>query len=197
MARERLNGNWLNPVLTGLVYVVLVGVVGAIPILGPVASLLVGGPLLLGLIGYFIKFARRQECDIENLFDGFRLFVPAMVLYLLVVVFTILWSLLLIIPGIIAALGYSMTFFIMNDNPQIQAMDAINLSKEMMRGQKGKLFLLYLSFIGWGILCVLTLGIGFLWLSPYMYTSMAYFYEDLRNASLPSIGAPADAPPII
>ena len=89
-------------------------------------------------------------------------------------------SLLLIILGIIAFLSYSMTFFIIADNPSICSWQAMRKSRKMMRGYKWKLFCLFWRFFAWGVLCVLTLGIGFLWLWPYMQTAMAHFYEDIR-----------------
>lgn len=186
-ARQQLKGNWGKSILVCFVYTIIVGVSGGVPLLGPLISLLVGGPLLLGLYGYFLKFVKNEPVTIENLFDGFKNFVPSLVLYLLSALFIILWALLLIIPGIIAALSYSMAFYIMYDHPEIKAMEAIDLSKKMMSGQKGKLFLLYLSFFGWGVLCILTLGIGFLWLIPYVQTTMANFYEDLKNASVSEV----------
>ena len=88
---------------------------------------------------------------------------------------------MLIIPGIIAAYAYSMAFFIMADNPSVGALEAIRRSKAIMRGRKAKLFCLDLRFLGWGILCLLTLGIGFLWLVPYIQASHAHFYEDVRQ----------------
>jgi len=95
--------------------------------------------------------------------------------------FVFLWSLLLIIPGIIASLAYSMTFFILADEPELGASDALAKSKRMMRGYKWKYFCLNLRFIGWAILCVISLGIGFLWLIPYMQISYAKFYEDVKT----------------
>ncbi len=96
-------------------------------------------------------------------------------------IFVFLWSLLLIIPGIIATLSYSMTYFIIADNNSITALEAITKSKEMMRGNKWKFFCLGLRFLGWSLLCVVTLGIGFLWLTPYMSVSSAQFYDDLKE----------------
>lgn len=90
------------------------------------------------------------------------------------------WSLLLIIPGIIMSLAYSMTPFIIYDNPELSAPEAIRLSRKMMKGHKFDLFYLYLSFLGWILLCILTLGIGLIWLMPYMVTSTASFYEDVK-----------------
>ena len=98
----------------------------------------------------------------------------------LMTVFIVLWSLLLFIPGIIKAFAYSLTPYILVDRPELSANEAINLSKAMMKGHKFDFFWLGLSFIGWGILCVLTLGIGIFWLMPYMYTTYAAFYQDVK-----------------
>ena len=92
-----------------------------------------------------------------------------------------LWFLLLIVPGIVAALSYSMTFYILADEPDINAKEALEKSKIMMDGHKMDLFLLGLSFIGWALLCILTLGIGLLWLIPYMNVSAAKFYQDRKG----------------
>jgi uncharacterized membrane protein len=99
-------------------------------------------------------------------------------------VFTILWAFLLIIPGIIAALRYSMAYYIMNDYPEISAMEAIERSKELMDGQKMRLFMLCLSFIGWFFVGIITLGLGFFYLMPYWNATVANFYEDLKHSKL-------------
>lgn len=95
--------------------------------------------------------------------------------------FTSLWSLLLIVPGIIKFYAYAMTPYILIDNPELSANQAINLSCKMMKGHKFDLFFLQLSFIGWGILSVFTGGIGLLWLMPYMMSSQAAFYQDIKQ----------------
>lgn len=95
--------------------------------------------------------------------------------------FVFLWTLLLFIPGVIKSLAYSMVPYILNDYPELSASQAINLSKKMMKGHKFDLFCLLLSFIGWSILNIFTLGIGTLWLYPYAYTSMAAFYQDVKK----------------
>ena len=146
-----------------------------------VGSILISGPMTLGLAGFSLALARKQETSIENIFDGFQDFVRALVAYLLVVVFVVLWSLLLIIPGIIAALGYSQTFFILAEDKSIGAHDALKKSKAMMMGNKKKLFFLGFRFLGWALLCVLTLGIGLLWLIPYIQVTLAKFYEDVSK----------------
>ena len=95
--------------------------------------------------------------------------------------FTILWSLLLVIPGIIKSYSYAMTSFILKDEPEMKNNAAIEKSMAMMEGNKMKLFMLDLSFIGWAILCIFTLGIGLLFLQPYVAISRAAFYEDLKT----------------
>ena len=98
----------------------------------------------------------------------------------LVMLFTFLWSLLFIIPGIVKCFSYSMTPFILEEYPELGANEAIDHSRAMMKGHKFDLFWLILSFIGWGFLCLFTFGIGYLWLVPYMDTSISAFYEDVK-----------------
>ena len=112
---------------------------------------------------------------------AFSDYVRNAVSILLVYLYTLLWPLLFIVPGIIKGLAYSLTPFIVKDNPQLSPNQAINLSMKMMKGHKFDLFYLYLSFIGWILLAMLTLGIGLLWVIPYMQTSMAAFYLDVKN----------------
>lgn len=99
---------------------------------------------------------------------------------LLMSIFVFLWTLLFIIPGLVKSFAYALTPFILKDYPELSANEAINLSKKMMNGHKFDLFWLELSFIGWILLGILTLGIGYFWVLPYMYTSIAGFYEDVK-----------------
>ena len=95
--------------------------------------------------------------------------------------FVSLWSLLLIIPGFIKYYAYALTPYILIDNPELSANQAINLSQEMMKGHKFDMFILHLSFIGWIFLSIFTFGIGLLWLLPYMMTAQAAFYQDVKK----------------
>ena len=110
-------------------------------------------------------------------FKGYFRSLAAMFLMSLVVG---LLTLLLIIPGVIASMAFYLTPYILKDNPELSILDTLRLSRKMMHGHKMQLFCLQLSFIGWGLLNLLTLGIGTLWLLPYMTTTMAAFYQDLR-----------------
>lgn len=177
MARESLRGKWGLAIGTCFIYGLVISVSGV----AFIAPLIIGGPMMLGLAMFSLSLSRTNDSDLEILFKGFKNFGTALGAYLLMMLFVFLWSLLLIIPGIIAAIGYSMTFFILTDEPELGASDALAKSKRMMRGYKWKYFCLNLRFIGWGILCMISLGIGFLWLIPYMQISYAKFYEDVKT----------------
>lgn len=100
---------------------------------------------------------------------------------LLMGIYVFLWTLLLVVPGIIKAIAYTLVPYILKDYPELSVNQAIKLSVKMMKGHKMRCFLLSLSFIGWILLGILTLGIGYIWLIPYMYTTMAAFYQDVKN----------------
>jgi len=140
----------------------------------------VGGSLELSVCIFFLSFCRGGRADMNMLFDGFKNFGNSLGAYILRAIFVFLWMLLLIIPGIIASLAYSQTMYLLADDRNLGPLEAIRKSTEMMRGFKWKLFCLHMRFLGWSLLCILTLGIGYVWLIPYMRTAMARFYEDLR-----------------
>jgi uncharacterized membrane protein len=185
MARESLKGKWGLAIGTFVVYLLITVTLQVIPVAGPIVSLIISGPFSLGLAIFSLAISRNQEARLEQIFQGFNNFGTALGTYLLMVLFILLWMLLLIIPGIIAALSYSMTFYILADDKSIGAMEAIDKSKQMMYGYKWKLFCLGLRFIGWALLCILTLGIGFLWLFPYIQVSVAKFYDDVKANPIP------------
>lgn len=183
-ARESLEGKWLLAVATFFVAMIIVSIVQSVLMVipfGGIAVLLVSAPLGLGLAMFSLNISRNRNAELEQMFDGFKNFGTAFIAYLLMFLFTFLWTLLLIVPGIIAALSYAMTPYIIVENPEIQPMEAIDQSKAMMDGYKAKLFRLYLRFFGWALLCILTFGIGFLWLAPYANITMAKFYDDVKN----------------
>lgn len=184
MARESLKGKWGLAIGAFVVYLLIVVVLRIIPIAGPITSLIIAGPFALGLAIFSLSISRNEEAKYEQIFQGFNNFGTALGAYLLMIIFVLLWTLLLIIPGIIASISYSMTFYILADDNSISAMDALDKSKKMMDGYKWKYFYLGLRFFGLALLCILTLGIGFLWLMPYMQVSIAKFYDDLKANSL-------------
>jgi|TARA_B110000503_G_scaffold125198_1_gene192527 uncharacterized membrane protein len=180
-ARESLSGNWGLAIGTFLVYGIIISSLQFIPVVGSVLALFIAGPMLVGVSMFSLSLSRGENARLEQIFEGFKNYGTVLGAYLLMVLFIFLWVLLLIIPGIIAAIAYSQTFYILAEDDTIGSMDALKKSKEMMDGYKWKYFCLGLRFIGWALLCILTLGIGFLWLSPYIQISNAKFYEDLKN----------------
>jgi len=181
-ARESLSGNWGLAIATFLVYGIIISIFQVIPTVGPVLVLFIAGPMLVGISMFSLSLSRGENARLEQIFEGFKNYGTVLGVYLLMVVLILLWMLLLIIPGIIAAIAYSQTFYILAEDDAISSMDALKKSKEMMDGYKWKYFCLGLRFIGWALLCILTLGIGFLWLSPYIQISYAKFYEDIKAA---------------
>jgi uncharacterized membrane protein len=222
--RAALNGNWQQAMIAMLLYSVFISLIPSLidSILGWTTTgpggvqitnspswlylLLVTGPFSLGLVAYFVGLFRHQETDTKSVFSGFDQFGKAFVLSLVMGIFIILWALLFIIPGIIAAIRYRQSFYIMNDHPELSAMECLNESKRMMAGNKAKFFTLTISFIGWAILASIPAGIysglfvginevpnlfdglmtfvlsaGYLWVGAYYYTSLVAFYELLKG----------------
>jgi uncharacterized membrane protein len=142
---------------------------------------LVSGALTVGFKAFFLTIAQEGEVQLEKFFVGFQRYWKALVAYFLCNLFVSLWSLLLVIPGVIKSFSYAMAYFILADDEYCGVLEAINRSKEMMKGNKWKFFCLHWRFVGWALLAsFFTLGIGYLWLIPYIHTSLARFYEDVR-----------------
>lgn len=198
-ALDRLRGNWAPAVLAmlALLFLVVLMLVPMelplfIPLLIPVIICSLGGsflfrvflliPLEAGAVNAFrLLYENRDERVPENMFRiTFSNYLHKVWGLFLMNLKIILWLLLLIVPGFIMAYAYAMTPYILDEHPEISAWDASCRSQEMMRGHKLRLFWLDLSFIGWMLLSVLTLGIGLLWLGPYMEVSRVAFYNDLK-----------------
>ena len=153
------------------------------PGLGTVLSVLLI-PMGWGVSVAFLDNHRRTTNDpfhVGCLIDGYRDFVRIFLTLLLSSVYTLLWALLLIVPGIIKGLSYALTPYILRDHPELKYNAAIEKSMAMMEGHKADLFWLHLSFIGWILLCVLTLFIGLFWLQPYVNSTLANFYEEVKQ----------------
>lgn len=178
-AKESLRGRWVLAIGVTLIYAAISCIASYIPYLGPVVMLFCAPAFLLGLVTFFLKLSRNENVEIEMLFSGFSQFVKAFCVYFMMGLIIFLWSLLLIIPGIIAAYRYSMVFYILADNPDMGVMEILNESKRLTQGYKGAIFVLHLSFIGWALVGILTCGIGYLWLEPYVSTTMANMYNKL------------------
>lgn len=227
-ARACLKGRWGIAVGTSLLSIIISIAAQSVPLIGPIAGLLITGPLTVGMAIFYLTLVRGGEPKVSMIFAGFRQFGTSLGAYLLMCLFIGLWFLAFSVPGMIvmavmmvqvvkstmnmgdmqvpaAALAsatggmmflfffaaivaativsyrYMMTFYIIADDAAVGPLTVIRTSKQMMYGKKWKFFCLFLRFIGWSLLCVLTLGIGFLWLLPYMSASMVLFYEDVRG----------------
>jgi len=190
-AREALSGRWGLAVGTFFVFLLIMGVLGNQQVIwgnngltfvlsSNLLILLITGALTFGAATFALAISRKGEAKFEMIFSGFAYYGKTLALALLMTLFILLWMLLLIIPGIIASISYSMAFFLMADDPNIGAMEAIDKSKKMMYGYKWKYFCLGLRFLGWFLLGIITAGIGFLWILPYIYVSQAKFYEEVK-----------------
>ncbi len=180
-ARISLVGNWGISAVVSLILVLIAGLPPSIHESGLLVYLLIGVVVEYGYEVLFLQSVRKEkEMDLDGLIAGFkdygRIFGTGVLRYL----YLFLWTLCLIVPGIIKHYSYAMTNFVLKDESDLRYDAAIEKSIKMMEGYKMKLFLLDLSFIGWYLLCILTLGIGFLFLYPYVTSAHAAFYEDLK-----------------
>lgn len=190
-AKKQLKGKWVDSIIVVVVCTAIVGLISSIfsngsdiSWIGSLVIFVISGPLTFILIRYFLDLSRGvvKKINWNKLAGEFKsMFTPALVLYFWLVLKTFLWTLLLVVPGIIKAYAYSQSFYILADNKKMGAKEIMAKSEKMMDGHKWELFVLQLSFFGWALLCVLTFGIGYLWLIPYMNTTFANYYDGLKK----------------
>ena len=167
--------------IIGIVSGVASAVLSVIPIVGSlVASIIVTPAFGLSIVRVYLNLTEQKNVDAKDAFCGFDDFWAAFKVTFLTGLFTFLWSLLLIIPGIIKSYSYSMSMYILSENKGKPALECINESKTMTNGHKMDLFVLGLSFIGWALLCVVTLGIAGIWVIPYMQATYTNAYKSLK-----------------
>ncbi len=166
---------------------------GSLAFIYSLALLIVGSAVELGFDLFNISlYESKGAPKIDTLFSRFSIFGNALLLRFLMALKIFLWMLLLIVPGIVAAYRYAMAPYLLAEHPELTASEAIERSKQMMAGNKGRLFCLQLSFIGWFLLACLTWGIGFFFLAPYTKAAETGFYLDLTGRSpLPQSAVPA------
>ena len=175
-------GSSLYPFLSILLIVVVVAALFAWAY-----QIFCGNVISVGTAGWFMCFARGESPSFGTMFGAFKFYGRAMTTMLLRSLYTFLWSLLFIVPGIIKGYAYSMTPYILCDNPNLTASQAIALSERMTDGYKGELFIMNLSFLGWNLLNALTLGIlGIFYTDPYMRTAYAGAYLHLKQLNIQS-----------
>ena len=164
-AWEKKKGRWGMLALVFFIYSLIMAACAALSyvVVGAVAVLLLSGPLMLGFTMVCLAVSRRQGASLSKLFEGFSRFGDSLVLFLLMDIFIFLWSLLLVIPGIIKMYSYSMSWFVLHDRPDLTGNEARKRSMYLMRGHKWRLFCLDFSFLGWYLLSALPPGILGFW----------------------------------
>jgi uncharacterized membrane protein len=196
-AKESLSGKWGDAIVITIVFLIISSAISVLcsrlfpgenadvynstNLIGSLIELVLTGLFAFGYMSFFLKLSRDEDVEVNELWSKTSMIGTFIIAVILISLFTTLWTLLFIIPGIIAAYSYQMTLYILLDNPDMKVMDAIKESKEMMKGHKMEFFILQLSFLGWLILGVFTAGILYLWLIPYMNVTMCNFYNNLKE----------------
>lgn len=180
-AKEQLKGKVGKFFLCMLIIMGISMACGAIPVVGWIATIFVAPALSLGLVMVYLQVTKGENVEISNLFDGFSYTGKATWLNILIGFFTTLWTMLFYIPGIVKTYAYSMSYYILADNPELTAREALRKSKEITKGHKLDLFVLDLSFIPWILLVTITCGIAAIYVVPYMSLTIANFYNEIKE----------------
>lgn len=194
-AKASLSGRWGFAVLAFLLFSIIQGIPNLFGsdidepsssmdlVVSLVSILLI--PVGVGWTWIAMSIARGEETKVTDLFEPYGMFLKVVGLAIVQFIFIALWTLLLIIPGIIKSFSYLLTFYILRDEPSIGILEAITRSRQLMDGHKMEAFLLFLSFIGWGLLVIVTLGLAVLWVGPYFSVTLAKFYDRIRGEQAP------------
>ena len=173
-----------------LIVAAISGAISAVPYVGALAAAVVITPVFaLAIVKIYLRLAEGVAPKIGDLFTEFNNFWSAFKVQFLSGLFIALWSLLLVIPGIIKAYAYSQAMYILAENPEIGAREALKRSEEMMKGHKMELFILQLSFIGWELLGAITFGIAYIWVLPFYQATMTNFYNEIK---IPTVENPVE-----
>lgn len=202
-ALSALRGNWANALVATIIFVALTLFFSSNDAINSYYQRIVINPFIgysLTLVSLFVLlplavgYSNSMRVLLEtgdnrltnNSFSlGFGNWLHVVWGMILSTIYIFLWTLLLIIPGIIKSYSYALTPYILVEHPEMSANEAIEESMRLMDGHKFDLFYLQLSFIGWAILSILSLGLGFFWLIPYQMTAQAAFYRDIKNEAMP------------
>lgn len=190
-ALNALEGNWGKAAVATIIYFIVIYVGDLVKLvdlsewmaLVSLVWLLVVSPVNVCYANSIRVFTKSGNNDFTGtmfrlLSDGYLHYLKGM---LLMYLYIFLYSLLCVIPGIMMALNYAMVPYILVENPELSLNDALKLSRNMMYGHRWELVKLYLSFIGWIILSIFTLGIGYLWLNPYIFATLSGFYDEVKQ----------------
>ena len=185
LAKEQIKGKigilFLITLLIGLISGAATAVLSMIPVIGSLAAAIIVTPAFtLSLFRVYLMVVEGGTPEVKDAFSGFDDFWSAFKLTFLMGLYVFLWSLLFYIPGIIKAISYSMSFYVLAENKGMSARECIRASMEMTNGHKWELFVLGLSFFGWLLLCGITFGIAYIWVGPYMQATYTNAYKILK-----------------
>lgn len=181
LAKQQIKGNVLSLFVCYAIIFGACALAGLVPLIGPIMSVIIMATFSVNLCKTYLNLTKGEKPQMNTLFENFDNFGRPFILIILIGVFTFLWSLLFCIPGIIKGYSYSMAFYVMADNPQMTAREALRESKEITKGHKWELFVLQLSFFLWYLLCGITFGIASLYVVPYVSASVANFYNEIKR----------------
>ena len=172
----------LSPEQVHILAAALVGTSAVLLVIGILLKIFVFNPLKVGCYRFFLKNIDDSSTGLGVIKEGFGGYGHSFATLFLTDLFMLLWSLLLLIPGIVAAYSYRLVPYIIKDDPELSAMETIKKSKELMRGHRWEAFVLDLSFIGWFLLGAVTLGlVNVFWTNPYSESTKAVFYQELKG----------------
>lgn len=187
-AKEKIKGNMWTVLGAILIANLIGGITSSVTVEngGMALVITIGGGILayfmeVGLIRYMTNFVKGKETSFELLFSKFKDWKQIIITYLHQFAVIFLWTLLFIVPGIIKGYAYALVAYIIAEDSTISSKEALKLSEEMMKGHKGELFVLGLSFIGWHLLAILTLGILEIWIMPYQQTATTKFLLNIKE----------------
>ena len=192
-AKAQLKGRWGLAIGTFLVALIIVSIFSLgtgisedstlVTIITMILSLVVNAVISIGICKFALNIAGEGEAKFTDIFSGISVFLKAIGLYLLVGIAVGIGFIILIVPGIILALMFSQTCYILAEDKDISIIDCMKKSAEMMKGHKGEYFVLLLSFLGWAIVAAIPFGLGYLWLVPYQQVTFADYYLELKKES--------------
>ena len=180
-AKAQLQGKIGKIFLCMLIVVAISAACNLVPGIGTIASIIIAPTLSIGLYLVFLDMTYGKDPEVSTLFNGFQYTGKALWLTILVGVFTFLWALLCYIPGIVKSIAYSMSYYVLAENPNMTAREALNVSKRITNGHKMDLFVLSLSFIPWLLLVMVTCGIAAIYVAPYMQLTITNFYHEIKD----------------
>lgn len=191
-AKDQLKGRWLVAILVFVCYSAILQLANVeltnstegsmIGLSLNIIGLLVYGSLQVGISRFSLKLARKDSTtQFNDLFSGFDVFIKALVMNFIIWICVFIGTILFVIPGIIVGIMFSQANYILAENPEKSVIECIKESSRMMKGHKFNYFVLGLSFIGWLILCIISFGIGFLWLVPYFEITLTNFYLKVKE----------------